>query len=440
MTRYEVYILIVCTVVFTLLTALLTCLIWYIVNLLLRSIKGGLEDEKIKIEYFNTMAQRKSKALSFIDKAFSAVIFLCLFAVFIGAMFVNVKGNSAVQSTPRFQVVASGSMSAKHKKNTYLKENNLNDQFDMFDVIVTHKLPEESELKLYDIVVYETEDGLLVIHRIVGIEEPNEKHPNVRHFLLQGDNVDSPDKFPVLYSQMRGIYRGDKIPFIGSIVMFLQSPAGVLCFILVVFSMIASPIVEKILLNAKLKRLAELLAMLAQTREDIAMAGSFENGMELLRQEYLESKKKRKKPKAEAIPLPIVEIPEPTPMPTVDLVVVEEKAPEIVIEAVEEKQEPTLEEVMSELPEHFKVSPEEFNVFLSIFDEFLQTLTPTERNEFLTLFVNVTASWLPEYKISKDNRLFFREFFIYLGTSRFAVSDALMEKIYLFTVQVLECV
>ena len=90
MTRYEVYVLIVCTVVFTLLVALLTVLITYIVKSLLRSIKGGLEDEKLKIEYFSTTSKKKPKALSIIDKAFSAIIFLCLFAVFIGAFFLNV--------------------------------------------------------------------------------------------------------------------------------------------------------------------------------------------------------------------------------------------------------------------------------------------------------------------------------------------------------------
>ena len=77
-------------------------------------------------------------------------------------------------------------------------------------------LPKEEDLKLYDIVVYK-QDDIYVVHRIVGIEEPNEKHPNERYFLLQGDAVDSPDRFPVKYSQMQGIYTDEKIPFVGSI-------------------------------------------------------------------------------------------------------------------------------------------------------------------------------------------------------------------------------
>ena len=129
-------------------------------------------------------------------------------------------------------------------------ENKLNDQFQQFDVVICEHIPDEKDLKLYDIVVYKHED-MYIIHRIVGIEEPNEKHPNERHFLLQGDAVDCSDKFPVLYSQMQGIYKGTRIPFVGSFVMFLQSPAGWLCMLLVVFAMIVTPIVEKILNREK---------------------------------------------------------------------------------------------------------------------------------------------------------------------------------------------
>ena len=115
-------------------------------------------------------------------------------------------------------------------------------------MIFTYKLPAEEDLELYDIVVYEVDD-ILVIHRIVGIEEPNNSHKE-RYFLLQGDAIERPDRFPVYYSQMKAIYRGERIPFIGSFVTFMQSPAGWLCVILLVFTMIALPVVEKKLQKA----------------------------------------------------------------------------------------------------------------------------------------------------------------------------------------------
>ena len=109
-------------------------------------------------------------------------------------------------------------------------------------------------MKLYDIVVYEVYDNL-VIHRIVQIEEPNEKHPNERYFLLQGDDVHYPDKFPVKYKQMKGIYKGERVPMVGSFVMFLQSPAGYLCILLVVFALIAIPMMEKKIKKEEVERL-----------------------------------------------------------------------------------------------------------------------------------------------------------------------------------------
>ena len=97
---------------------------------------------------------------------------------------------------------------------------------------------------------------MFVIHRIVGIEKPNEQHPNAWHFLLQGDAVETPDRFPVLYEQMQGIYEGERVPFVGSFVLFMQSPAGWLCILLVLFAMIATPIVEKKLISEINQRIA----------------------------------------------------------------------------------------------------------------------------------------------------------------------------------------
>ena len=86
---------------------------------------------------------------------------------------------------------------------------------------------------------------MYVIHRIVGIEEPNKFHPNERHYVLQGDAVETPDRLVVKYSQMQGIYEGVRVPYVGSFLMFLQSPAGWLCVLLVIFAMVITPIVEK---------------------------------------------------------------------------------------------------------------------------------------------------------------------------------------------------
>lgn len=145
-------------------------------------------------------------------------------------------------------------MSEKNPKNLYLYKDGVDDQIGMFDLIVTHGLPAEDELEVYDIVVYEAR-GELIVHRIIAIEEPNEKHPNERQFLLRGDANEVSDVYPVLYSQMKAIYRGERAPFVGSFIVFLQSPAGWLCILLILTGLIAAPIAEKVIEKAKRERL-----------------------------------------------------------------------------------------------------------------------------------------------------------------------------------------
>ena len=59
----------------------------------------------------------------------------------------------------------------------------------------------------------------------------------------------------MLYEQMRAIYRGHHIPFVGSFILFMQSPAGWLCAILIIVAMFAMPILDKMIATAELDRL-----------------------------------------------------------------------------------------------------------------------------------------------------------------------------------------
>jgi hypothetical protein len=214
-----------------------------------------LKDKELKIE--QAKKARQKPVLVWISKGVSLLICLALFFVFAFSVYMNATEDKAANGIPSLQVVKSDSMSRKNPANTYLTENGLDNHLQTFDIIVCRHLPPEEELQLYDIVVYR-QDDIHVVHRIVGIEEPNEQHPDQRYFLLQGDAVDRPDRFPVLYSQMQGIYTGQRLPFAGSFVLFMQSPAGWLCFILVIYAMIATPLVERKILAATQARLEEI--------------------------------------------------------------------------------------------------------------------------------------------------------------------------------------
>ena len=260
MSNYQIYVLILCLIVFALIVSLAVSCINMVMRLQLRVIDSGLDDQKILEEHHKKQNKKKTnKYVRILDYAFSGIVCLVLTVTLVCSLIISARDDKTVGSIPVWRIVNTGSMAEKNPKNTYLTENGLDDQIQTFDLICTEKLPDEMELEVYDIVVYEV-DGMLIVHRIVEIEEPNESHPDCRYFRLQGDAVDSPDRFPVLYEQMRAIYSGDRIPFIGSFITFMQSPAGWLCTLTVVAAMVLTPILESILQKAKNKRLAIYLA------------------------------------------------------------------------------------------------------------------------------------------------------------------------------------
>ncbi len=253
MTAFDQYVFILCLIVFVLLTVVFSGMIIMLTRQSLLLIHAGTEDDRIYKEYLKHRRRGKKKT-GWFSKTIT-VFFACFIAFVFGCtIFLQISEKQPTRNIPSLRVVYSDSMSNKYEKNKYLFENNLNDQFSRFDLVVTYQLPKEEDLKLYDIVVYEV-DNVLLIHRIIEIEEPNKNHPNERYFRLQGDLVEYPDKFPVRYEQMKAIYRGERIPFVGSFVIFLQSPAGYMCLILLILEMISSPLIRKQLEKAEAARL-----------------------------------------------------------------------------------------------------------------------------------------------------------------------------------------
>ena len=231
-------------------------------KLKLKLIRSGIEDEEIKTEYEKLKKRKKSAVI--IDNITTWFFILIFLVVFAFSAVSNLSTKVRFKNIPSMYVVQSASMATKNEKNTYLFDNKLNNQFDTFDLVLTYAVPPEKDLKLYDIVVYEV-DGVLLIHRIVGIEGPNDKHPNERYFLCQGDAVERPDRFPVKYNQIKAIYRDQRVPFVGSFVSFMQSPAGWLCLLLVAGAAIFTPIIERKLKKEKDLRMAQYTAVQAQS-------------------------------------------------------------------------------------------------------------------------------------------------------------------------------
>lgn len=255
MTQFELYTFILCLIVFLLLSTLFSVLLWLLVKLVICLIRHGAEDEAILKELSSGEQTKKQTSIwDVCGVLLSAVVCLALILSFAFSVYMQATEDQAPNGVPSLKVVKSSSMSYANEKNGYLAKNKITNQLQTFDLIVTQKLPDEFDLKMYDVVVYQQRDTL-VIHRIVGIEEPTALHPDCRHFKLQGDAVQYPDSYPVLYSQMQGIWNGARVPFVGSFILFMQSPAGWLCILLILLGMISVPLVEKKIEKEKRLRL-----------------------------------------------------------------------------------------------------------------------------------------------------------------------------------------
>lgn len=269
MTGYEIYSFILSLIVLILLASIFVVFLRVLIKFYLRLVRSGLEDEALLSEARN---DGTAGVWDVINNISSVLVCAVMIIAFVFSMYVQITENAHPFGLPSLSVVKSSSMSYRDESNTYLYTNNIDNQFDMFDIIVVDPLPNEYELELYDVVVYETKDGTPIVHRIVGIEEPNEAHSDCRHFKLQGDAVSLNDKYPVLYSQMKGIYANKKIPFIGSFVAFMQSPAGWICILTVLFAIIATPVVERKISREKQARLS-IICKVETPSEDICNKG-----------------------------------------------------------------------------------------------------------------------------------------------------------------------
>ena len=233
MTGYDLYVFFLCLFVFILLTGLSVFTVVTIVKMTIKLIHFGDEDEYI-LKLFDKKTQKKEKIKQRIDTIVSLLICIVLLAAFAIATSINMSEDKFSEDFPTYRVICSESMGSKHPSNHYLVDNKLDNQIQMFDIAKFEKVTSEAEIQLYDIVVYEI-DEILVCHRIVEMKETKDGVV----YILQGDAVGSPDYSPVKYSQIKAEYTGEKIKFVGSFVLFLQSPAGWLCIALTIFTIFA---------------------------------------------------------------------------------------------------------------------------------------------------------------------------------------------------------
>ena len=161
-------------------------------------------------------------------------------------------------------VVASGSMSEKNPRNPNLAAlASYDNQFDTYDLIVVEKVEDPSDIRLYDVVAFENDEGLNIIHRIVGTEGSG---PSLR-YITCGDANNANDKYKPAYEDIIGRYTGERVPVVGVFVMFLQSYSGMVTLTAIIYCLIMIEYVSEKIYKAQKSRHTILGASIDFVRE-----------------------------------------------------------------------------------------------------------------------------------------------------------------------------
>lgn len=211
-------------------------------------IDGALSDKSDK-------SKRNKTIFSAIKTTLFILFMLIIIPIFLFSLVTRIAGDKPIFGKT-FMVVASGSMSAKNKANDYLVANDLNDQFQKYDIIILDKVESAGDLKQYDVISFRNDEGINIIHRIVSISGSGD---GVR-FTTRGDANNASDEYNPSFSDVIGVYRGKRIGSVGIVIMFLQSYSGIITVVALMYCLIMIDQVSKKIEKCESKRLNQLLS------------------------------------------------------------------------------------------------------------------------------------------------------------------------------------
>ena len=237
-------------------------------------IKSGKRDIEIIDEVIyerQQHVQNRRKVIGLIRTIAFYLVIIIILPIFVFSLVNRVMGNVMMIGDKAVMVVATGSMGYKNEANDYLFNRNLNNQFQQYDIIVLEKV-EKSDIHLYDVIAYKNDKELNIIHRIISIEPGS-----TTRYVTRGDIYDSSktDLYKPVYDDVIGRYTGKRIPGVGIFIMFLQSYAGIITVISLVYCLLMiDRTAEKInkVQQERIDKLEEALDYLDESSKDCLKA------------------------------------------------------------------------------------------------------------------------------------------------------------------------
>lgn len=188
------------------------------------------------IEETKLEKSKRRKAMRIVGKVISYLILGVVAAFFIYSLVNRFTSGVTMIGDKAMVVIGSGSMSQQNEANTYLKTNNLNNQFNTYDIIQIKKYKDVDQVKLYDVVAYRNDENIVIVHRVIEIKETD----GTKTFITQGDSNNASDvgsqyKESLSYDRIVGYYTNFRIQGVGAFIVFLQSNSGIITIFCVLY-------------------------------------------------------------------------------------------------------------------------------------------------------------------------------------------------------------
>ena len=267
MTSVEIISLIVTFIGVASFAAVFTILYLSFSNSSILEVKTGKRDiELIDDVLYNRQEKviKRKKTSSAVKNTLFYVVMTLIIPIFVFSLINKFQGNTTMIGNSTVMVVASGSMSEKNEANDYLVTNNLNNQFNTYDIIVLNKVESMYQLRKYDVIAFKNDDGINVIHRIVDISYENGKLV----YITRGDSNNSNDKYHPCFDDVIGKYSNKKIGGIGIFIVFFQSAPGIMTVVAMVYVLVMMDRINNKMEKAQEERIAHLAEIITHVGDD----------------------------------------------------------------------------------------------------------------------------------------------------------------------------
>lgn len=179
-------------------------------------------------ESFIDYTKRKRKNARYNSIALNIVDWvICIFcvAVVIFSCYLKSQHQQLFIGDSSLMVVETGSMATVNDFNDYIEENNLDDQIPQSSLITITRVKDPSDMKIYDIYAFEVDDNI-IIHRLIDINEVDGETV----YVFRGDANSGSLSYEtaITFTQIVGHYTGYNNQALGTIVIYLQSPVGII--------------------------------------------------------------------------------------------------------------------------------------------------------------------------------------------------------------------